>query len=111
MTKRVDTQHGPDRLYKSQGVPTPAAAETAAGVVDPPVYDETLTYYSFVRTGEGYVAPLRFKKEDKDFLNLAEGDAQTVLEQVKQLVSAGYLGVEYDKKTHQMLFMEKDSSL
>lgn len=68
------------------------------GVVDPPVYDETLTYYSFIK-GRGISY---FGKEI--LLNLAEGPAEEALREVRRLTSKGYLGVEYSKESHEMRF-------
>ncbi|MBA7660191.1 hypothetical protein ES703_68191 [subsurface metagenome] len=79
-----------------------------AGVVDPPVYDETLTYYSFVKV-EGEYARLKLNWRTIETLNLTEGaSASAVLERVRQLTSMGYLGTGYDKKTHQMVFLKKE---
>ena len=78
-----------------------------AGVVNPPVYDNTIIYYSFIRVGEEYVAPLRFRA-DKEVLNLAEGEASTVIKSVKELISESYLGVRYQKEKHEMVFLKRE---
>jgi len=71
-----------------------------AGVVDPPVYDNELVYYSFVR-----IKNIAFHDHSKVALNLAEAEsAKEVIDSVRYLTSVGYFGVEYNKKTHQMVF-------
>ena len=71
-----------------------------AGVVKPPVYDETVIYYSFVRLPS-------FSEEGRKelFLNLAKGPADELLGEVQKHASRGYLGVSYSKETHEMRFV------
>ena len=72
------------------------------GVVDPPVYDDKLTYYSFIRP----VKPIHFRRgrrAQRD-VNLAEGNAESVITEVKQLVEKGFVGRDYYKKTHEIEF-------
>jgi hypothetical protein len=71
-----------------------------AGVVDPPVYDQKITYYLFVRPRKKMA-----RTGGRVFLNLAEGSARDTLEKVRELISEGYLGVSYSKETHEMDFV------
>jgi len=72
------------------------------GVVDPPVYDETLTYYSFIRPAK----PISFSRGVRKVLNLAEGDAESVLAEVRRLTQEGFAGRYYNKETHVMEFSD-----
>lgn len=77
------------------------------GVVEPPVYDETIVYYSFVKP------PRKVFKEggEKEIcLNLKQGPADEILEEVQKHTSQGYLGVSYSKETHEMRFVLSQSS-
>jgi len=74
-----------------------------AGVVDPPVYDETLTYFSFVKPLNRFGFPMR---DYHQYLNLAEGDARSVIERARELTGEAFLGEYYNKKTHKMEFQK-----
>jgi len=80
-----------------------------SGVVDPPVYDETLTYYSFIRPAKSFYFPGRAYRER---LNLAEGDAKSVIDKIKQWTGKGMgdVGNWYNKETHEMEFQRPATS-
>lgn len=73
------------------------------GVADIPVYDDELIYYCFIRPAENLY--LRFYPDFEEILNLADGDAKSVIEDVRRLTSEGYFGVDYNHETHAMTFM------
>ena len=72
-----------------------------AGVVEPPVYDDTITYYSVVRPRNS--KPFRFSGQEK-LIRFDEQDANKTIQQVRELTSQGYVGVSYDRKTHEIIF-------
>lgn len=74
-----------------------------AGVVEPPVYDDTITYYSVVRPRDS--KPFRFSGQ-KELIRFDEQNANKTLQQVRELTSQGYVGVSYDRKTHEMTFQK-----
>lgn len=73
-----------------------------AGVVSPPVYDEKITYYLFVKW-KGIHVDLAHKGFP---VNLAEGNAQQVLNKIAIMTSKGVLGINYSKTTHEMFFSQ-----
>ncbi|MFH1820301.1 MAG: GNAT family N-acetyltransferase [Candidatus Nealsonbacteria bacterium] len=75
-----------------------------AGVVDAPVCDETITFYSFVRP-RNKIVWANVGRGKEFFMNLAEGRAKKVLDDVKKYTEMGYLGISYNKETHQMHFV------
>jgi len=74
-----------------------------AGVIEPPVYEQKLTYYCFIRPKK----PFKFIEESEKILNLAEGNGEEVLREVKKLTSEGCFGVKYLKESHEMSFLKK----
>jgi len=78
-----------------------------AGVVDPPVYDETLTYYSFIRPAKKIKCVKNQKQEFR--LNLADGSPTEVLNGVRMMTDGPltrvFLGVDYSKETHEIQFV------
>ena len=72
-----------------------------AGVVEPPVYDDTITYYSVVRPRDS--RPLKFLQQ-KEKVIFDEPNVNSTIQQIRSLTSQGYVGVGYDKQSHEMLF-------
>lgn len=74
------------------------------GVAEPPIYDYVTTYYSFMRFGN--LCSYRFDETAKErVVNLIdEPKIEKTLTKVKHLTSLGYVGADYDKKTHLMVF-------
>lgn len=74
------------------------------GVAEPPVYDYTTTYYSFMRFSS--LCCYRFDETVKErAINLIdEPKIAKTLAKIKRLISLGYVGTDYDKKTHLMVF-------
>jgi len=81
-----------------------AAGFLLIGVVEPPVYDYVTTYYSFMRFGS--LCSYRFDETAKErVVNLIdEPKIEKTLTKIKRLTSLGYVGTDYDKKTHLMVF-------
>lgn len=103
---KIDEENGELRLAPNEASFTMhlKAGFVLAGVVDPPVYDEALTYYSFIRPRK--VNNLSVGREKEVFLNLADGSTQEVLNEVRKLTDKGYFGIDYSRITHQMRFRE-----
>lgn len=74
-----------------------------AGVVEPPVYDNTITYYSIVRPRDS--KPFKFSPKTEK-LSFNNPNVIETIEQVRQLTSVGYVGTSYDRKSHEMTFMK-----
>ncbi|MFH1780603.1 MAG: hypothetical protein ABH841_01155 [Candidatus Nealsonbacteria bacterium] len=74
-----------------------------AGVIDPPVYDQSLAYYCFIRSEN-----IKFVKGQEILFNLANRSPAKVLQGVKQLVGCGYVGTGYAKSTKNMRFVLTD---
>ena len=75
-----------------------------AGVVDPPVYDDRITYFSFVRSSD--LAPFQFNGARTEKLNFNNPSIDTKIQQIRELTSSGYFGVGYDRASHEMTFMK-----
>ena len=74
-----------------------------AGVVDPPVYDDSITYYSIIRPKDK--SRLQFL-EQKVRVRFDEPDVNKTIQQIRDLTSLGYVGTSYDRKSHEMLFVK-----
>ena len=74
------------------------------GVVDPPVNDDTITYYSFIRRRDSEY--FRFNQSRTSKLRFNRANVSATIQQVRELTSSGYLGVSYNKKSHEMTFMK-----
>ena len=72
-----------------------------AGVVEPPVYDDTITYYSVVRPRDSM--PLKFVRQNEN-VKFDEPIVATTIQQIRDLTSQGYVGVSYNRKSHEMVF-------
>ncbi len=94
------------------GKPEPAANESSytvhmkegfvlVGVVNPPVYEGNITYYSVMRPSD--TKPFKYGTERK-MLKFDNPNVTKTMDNVRELVSSHFAGVAYDKKSHEMLF-------
>lgn len=74
-----------------------------AGVVEPPVYDDRITYYSVIRPRDS--KPFQFA-QTREKVIFDEPDVNKTIRRIIDLTSQGYVGVSYDRKTHEMLFVK-----
>lgn len=71
------------------------------GVVNQPVYDDSVTYYSILRSPES--RPFRYGTEKRK-LKFDSPNVAGTINDVRELVSGNFVGVAYDKKSHEMTF-------
>ncbi len=71
------------------------------GVVEPPVYDDNITYYSVMRPSDS--RQLKYGTAQK-ILKFGNPDVNKTINDVRELVSGGFVGVTYDRKAHEMTF-------
>jgi len=74
-----------------------------AGVVGPPVYDDTVSYYSVVRNGQ---SSFQFVPNSSLKVRFNDANVSETISIVRRLTSVGYVGVSYDRKAHEMTFMK-----
>lgn len=75
-----------------------------AGVVDPQVYDDSISYYSIVKNRQS--SPFQFVPNSTIKIRFDDANVNATISTVKQLTSEGYVGVSYDRKAHEMTFMK-----
>lgn len=71
------------------------------GVVEPPVYENTITHYSLMRFSDS--KPLKYR-DTHNRVKFDNPDVNKTINNVKELVSGGFVGISYDKKLHEMTF-------
>ena len=71
------------------------------GVVEPPVYDDSITYYSVLRPDGS--KPFKYGTK-KHKLKFDDPNVANTIADVRELTSTGFVGVAYDKKSHEMIF-------
>ena len=71
------------------------------GVADPPVYDNSTTYFAVMRPPDN--RPLNVDYSNQRKLSI-RGDADKAVVDAKELLSSGFVGVRYDIMAHEMTF-------